>query len=87
MSNRFNSFRVKYKNLLEAELERFDTLSQEIFADMAAAGLGDTDSSVAAAKVNGGTKGFESITAPTGKATKGFDTPVDMTKTRVIKMD
>lgn len=31
LRNRFVTFKSKYKNLLESELERFDTLSNEIF--------------------------------------------------------
>ena len=31
--NRLNVFRTKYKTLLESELEKFDTLSAELFAD------------------------------------------------------
>lgn len=33
LRNRFNAFRTKYKALLESELERFDTLSKELFDD------------------------------------------------------
>ncbi len=33
LKNRFVTFKSKYKNLLESELERFDTLSNEIFAE------------------------------------------------------
>lgn len=33
LRNRFNAFRTKYKTLLESELERFDTLSKELFDD------------------------------------------------------
>lgn len=33
MQNRFLIFRTKFKSLLESELERFDTLSAEIFDD------------------------------------------------------
>jgi cell division initiation protein len=33
LKNRFTVFQSKYKNLLELELERFDTLSAEIFAE------------------------------------------------------
>lgn len=33
LRNRFLSFKTKYKNLLETELERFDTLSNELFAE------------------------------------------------------
>jgi len=34
LKNRFTSFQSKYKNLLEMELERFDTLSSEIFGEL-----------------------------------------------------
>jgi cell division initiation protein len=33
LKNRFNIFRTRYKTLLESELEKFDTLSVELFAD------------------------------------------------------
>jgi cell division initiation protein len=33
LRNRFNVFRTRYKTLLESELERFDTLSTELFED------------------------------------------------------
>lgn len=33
MRNRLNIFRTRYKSLLEAELEKFDTLSAELFDD------------------------------------------------------
>lgn len=33
LRNRFVEFRSRYKSLLESELERFDTLSSEIFGD------------------------------------------------------
>ena len=33
LRNRFTAFKSKYKNLLESELERFDTLSAEIFEE------------------------------------------------------
>jgi cell division initiation protein len=33
LKNRFTVFQSKYRNLLEMELERFDTLSAEIFAE------------------------------------------------------
>ena len=33
LKNRFTLFQTKYRNLLETELERFDTLSAEIFAE------------------------------------------------------
>ncbi len=32
LRNRFTSFQSRYKNMLEAELERFDTLSGELFS-------------------------------------------------------
>jgi len=34
MRHRFMSFQAKYRSLLEIELERFDTLSAEIFAEL-----------------------------------------------------
>lgn len=34
LKSRFLKFQAKYKGLLEAELERFDTLSAELFAEM-----------------------------------------------------
>ncbi len=40
LNNRFKKFKVQYKNLLESELERFDTLSLEIFEELGMAGLG-----------------------------------------------
>ncbi len=40
LNNRFKKFKVQYKNLLETELERFDTLSLEIFEELGMAGLG-----------------------------------------------
>lgn len=33
LRNRLNVFRTRYKTLLESELEKFDTLSAELFAD------------------------------------------------------
>lgn len=33
LKNRLNVFRTRYRTLLEAELEKFDTLSAELFAD------------------------------------------------------
>ena len=33
LKNRFTAFQSKYRNLLESELERFDTLSAEIFEE------------------------------------------------------
>ncbi len=33
MRNRLNIFRTRYRSLLESELEKFDTLSAELFAD------------------------------------------------------
>ncbi|PKM85179.1 MAG: septum formation initiator [Firmicutes bacterium HGW-Firmicutes-11] len=33
LKNRLNVFRTRYRTLLEAELEKFDTLSTELFAD------------------------------------------------------
>lgn len=33
LQNRFNSFRIKYKSLLESELERFDGLSIKLFGE------------------------------------------------------
>lgn len=33
MRNRLNIFRARYRSLLESELEKFDTLSAELFAD------------------------------------------------------
>lgn len=33
LRNRLNIFRTRYKTLLESELEKFDTLSAELFAD------------------------------------------------------
>jgi cell division initiation protein len=33
LKNRFMAFQTKYKSLLESELERFDSLSQELFAE------------------------------------------------------
>lgn len=33
MRNRLNIFRTRYRSLLESEIEKFDTLSEELFAD------------------------------------------------------
>ena len=33
LKNRFNVFRTRYRSLLEAELDKFDNLSAELFAD------------------------------------------------------
>jgi len=37
LKNRFVSFQAKYRNFLEAELDKFDTLSAEIFAEIGVA--------------------------------------------------
>jgi len=34
LKNRFTAFQSKYRNLLESELERFDTLSAELFEEL-----------------------------------------------------
>jgi len=34
LKNRFTAFQSKYRNLIESELERFDTLSAEIFEEL-----------------------------------------------------
>ncbi len=39
LRNRFVTFKSKYKNLLESELERFDTLSNEIFNEFGDLGV------------------------------------------------
>lgn len=39
LRNRYVTFKSKYKNLLESELERFDTLSNEIFSEFGDLGL------------------------------------------------
>ncbi|WP_312653572.1 DivIVA domain-containing protein [Aminipila sp.] len=39
LRNRFVTFKSKYKNLLESELERFDTLSNEIFNEFGDLGI------------------------------------------------
>lgn len=48
LRNRFVTFKSKYKNLLESELERFDTLSNEIFSE-----FGDLGIKNAVQKTNG----------------------------------
>ena len=40
LNNRFNKFKIKYKSLLESELERFDTLSIELFKELGMPELG-----------------------------------------------
>lgn len=42
LRNRFVTFKSKYKNLLESELERFDTLSNEIFNEFGDLGIKNT---------------------------------------------
>lgn len=42
LRNRFITFKSKYKNLLESELERFDTLSNEIFSEIGDLGVRNT---------------------------------------------
>jgi cell division initiation protein len=44
LRNRFVTFKLRYKNLLESELERFDTLSAELFSDLGDLGM-NADSS------------------------------------------
>lgn len=39
LKNRFITFKSRYKNLLESELERFDTLSTELFSDFGDLGM------------------------------------------------
>lgn len=50
LNSRFNKFKVKYKNLLESELERFDTLSLELFEEMGMPGLFVKDDSTLPSK-------------------------------------
>ena len=43
LNNRFKKFKGKYKNLLESELERFDTLSLELFEEMGMTDLANNE--------------------------------------------
>lgn len=46
LRTRFVTFKSKYKNLLESELERFDTLSNEIFSEFGDLDLRNTSQNV-----------------------------------------
>ncbi len=41
LKTRFNTFQSKYRSLLESELERFDTLTAELFSDFGIDGIKD----------------------------------------------
>lgn len=76
LRNRFTSFKAKYRSLLESELEKFDTLSAELFAEM---GMDDLK------------EGFTEIkpASSAGIDQTRVIKPIkeDMSKTRVIKMN
>lgn len=79
LKNRFNEFRGKYKSLLEAELERFDTLSSELFFSME-----DLDIPM---KMNE-SKAKKSIDETQVLPKFSFDSDSDFDKTRInIKID
>lgn len=57
LRNRLTTFRSRYRNLLEMELERFDTLSAELFSDKDLEELQNM-------ATGGGTAGFRTAAAP-----------------------
>ncbi len=70
LNNRFKKFKAKYKNLLESELERFDTLSLEIFEELGMAGLGITEENT--------------ISREKTREKQPSNAPQDLTKTLII---
>lgn len=72
LNNRFKKFKAKYKSLLESELERFDTLSLEIFEELGMAGLGIKEGSTIS-----GEETPKHVNKPS-------NTPQDLTKTLII---
>ncbi len=81
LRNRFTVFRGKYRNLLESELERFDTLSTELFAEMGMEELkeGFTEIKPAAGSASTST-GTRSVSTDFNARTD------DMSETRVVRL-
>ena len=89
LRNRFTSFRGKYRNLLESELERFDTLSTELFAEMGMDDLkeGFTEIKPAAAAQPGVGIAGSAYSADEGRPTLKVNTQSnDMSSTKVVKL-
>ena len=89
LRNRFTSFRGKYRNLLESELERFDTLSTELFAEMGMDDLkeGFTEIKPAAAAQPGVGIADGAYSADEGRPTLKVNTQSnDMSSTKVVKL-
>lgn len=72
LNNRFKKFKIQYKNLLESELERFDTLSLEIFEELGMAGLGIKEENTFVGEEN------------QIKVKKSFGNSEDLSKTLII---
>ncbi len=81
LRNRFTVFRGKYRNLLESELERFDTLSTELFAEMGMEELKEGFTEIKPAA------GSASTSTGTRSVSTDFNAQTDdMSETRVVRL-
>lgn len=73
LNQRLEKFRTRYRNLLESELDRFDTLSEELFKELSVSEIDFKDT--------------ESMDLKKGRITSKDDSSVDLGKTLVIGSD
>lgn len=78
LRTRLTAFQAKFRNLLESELERFDTLSMELFADFGVENL--REDSISRPK-----KAFN-VSSGTSASGRADYSKADLSKTMVVKI-